>query len=74
MRNLIIGGDASFAVNDYAGIGRDDDVVNAGLYARYLIHRNLYLSGSYRIEKRYSNVAGADYEKNVFLVRLETQF
>lgn len=74
LRNLILGGYGSFTINDYEGNGRDDEDIGAGAYIRYLIHRNLYLSASYGYHKRESNVVGGDYEKNVFMLRLSTQF
>lgn len=74
LRNLILGGYGSFTINDYEGNGRDDDDIDVGVYVRYLMHRNLYLSASYSYEQRESNIVGADFEKNVFMVRLSTQF
>lgn len=74
LRNLILGGYGAFTINDYKGNGRDDDDIDVGVSARYLMHRNLYLSASYSYQKRESNVVAADFEKNVFMLRLSTQF
>lgn len=74
LRNLILGGYGSFTINDYEGNGRDDEDIEAGAYVRYLMHRNLYLSASYDYQQRESNFVGADYKKNVFMLRLSTQF
>ena len=74
LRNLIVGATTSYTVNQYKGNGRDDDDLGAGVYARYLMYRNLYLSASYSYQQRESNVASADFDKNVFMLRLETQF
>ena len=73
LRNLILGANAGYIFNDYEGITREDDIYRAGAYARYLMHRNLYLTARYNYEQRESNVVGADYDKNIFLLRLETQ-
>lgn len=73
LRNLLIGGVASVVVDDYEGISREDDYYRAGVYARYLMNRNLYLTARYDYEKRNSDATGADYDKNIFLLRLETQ-
>ena len=73
-RNLIIGGDSSVTFSKYKGNGRDDDVFNAGVYIRYLMHRHLYLNAMYSHQRRDTNAAGADFEKNLFMLRLETQF
>lgn len=74
LRNLIIGGESSLIINEYKGNGRDDEEYKASLYVRYLMHRHLYLSARYSYERRDSNAVGADYDKNVFMLRLETQF
>lgn len=74
LRNLIVGGETSVIINEYKGNGRDDDDIRAGVYVRYLMHRHLYLTARYSYERRDSNAAGADYERNLFMLRLETQF
>jgi hypothetical protein len=38
------------------------------------MQRNLYLSLNYNYTNRDSSVSGADYEKNVIMLRVETQF
>lgn len=73
LRNLLLGGNVSYANSDYEGIDRDDDVIRAGLHGRYLVHRSLYLSARYDYANRDSNVAGAGYDKNVIMVRLDAQ-
>src|SRR5690606_39515818 len=73
LRNLLVGAKLSYTINDYEGITREDDEYRAGVYGRYLMHRNLYVSLSYDYRERDSNVAGADFDKNIFMVRLETQ-
>lgn len=64
MRNVILGGRASFANNDYEGINRSDDVTRAGLSVDYLLNRNFSLSLGYGYTDRNSNVAGRDYTTN----------
>jgi hypothetical protein len=74
LRNLLVGFRVGLTNNDYEGISREDDVYTAGAYGRYLMQRNLYLSLNYNYTNRDSSVSGADYEKNVIMLRVETQF
>ncbi len=64
MRNVILGGRASFANNDYEGINRSDDVTRAGLSVDYLLNRNFSLRLGYDYTDRDSNVLGLDYTRN----------
>lgn len=73
LRNLLIGGTAGYGWNDFEGISREDNYYRAGAYARYLMHRNLYLTARYNYEQRDSNVTNADFDRNVVLFRIETQ-
>ncbi|MBT5457621.1 MAG: outer membrane beta-barrel protein, partial [Rhodospirillaceae bacterium] len=74
LRNLILGGYGSFTINDYEGNGRDDEDIETGVYARYLMQRNLHLSAGYDYQQRESNFVGGDFKKNVFMLRLSAQF
>jgi hypothetical protein len=73
LRNLLIGADISYLVDDYKGIDRTDNYYHGGAYARYLMNRNLYLTARYDYQKRDSNVTGADYDRNVVLLQVSTQ-
>lgn len=73
LRNLLIGANLGVLVDDYKGISRTDNYYRGGAYARYLMNRNLYLTARYDYEKRDSDAAGADYDRNVFLVSVSTQ-
>jgi uncharacterized protein (PEP-CTERM system associated) len=64
MRNVIVGGNASFANQDYEGIGRTDDVTRAGLGVDYLLNRNFSLRLGYDYTDRDSNLLGLDYTRN----------
>lgn len=74
LRNLLVGAEASFTNSAYEGIDRDDDDIRFGVYGRYILNRHLYLSARYNHSERDSDAAGADFDKNVFMVRLATQF
>jgi hypothetical protein len=74
LRNLLLGGTIGAANDDYKGINRTDDTFRFGVNARYLMHRNLYLSGGYNYRARESNIAGSDYEENVVSVQVGVQY
>lgn len=73
MRNVLVLLDGGFQRNDYEGIDRQDDIVTAGAEARYLVTRNLYLSGAYRFRNRDSD-SGADFTENAGLVKVGVQY
>lgn len=76
LRNVILEAGGSFARNDYEGIGRDDDVYEAEVGARYLLNRNAYLTATYNFFKRDSDQdvgQNLDYDQNVFAIGLELQ-
>ena len=76
LRNVILEAGGSFARNDYEGIGRDDDVYEAEVGARYLLNRNAYLTAGYNFFKRDSDQdvgQNLDFEQNVFAIGLELQ-
>jgi len=74
LRNLILGLDAARTNNKYEQISRDDDELRSSIYGKYLIHKHLYFSATYDYSRRNSNVAGDDYRKNMFMLRLQTQY
>lgn len=73
LRNLLLGLNASYTTRNYDGIDRDDNYVRGGLYAKYLMNRNLYVSLDYGYAERRSNV-DEDFVKNVYMLRLQTQY
>ncbi|NKB21191.1 MAG: outer membrane beta-barrel protein [Alphaproteobacteria bacterium] len=73
-RNILLNASFNYTLNDYEGITREDDLITAGISARYLMSRHLYLSLSFEHATRDSTVVGSDYDKNTASLRLETQF
>ena len=73
LRNLILGARASLSYQDYEGIDRDDEVANFAVSGKYLLSRNFYISLGYDYSQRESDAAGADYDKNVVMLRLKGQ-
>ncbi len=74
LRNLLLGANVSYSDDDYKGIDRNDNVLQFGLNANYMMHRNLYLRAGYKYRAKDSDVAGADYVENVVFVRLQVQY
>ncbi len=74
LRNLLLGVNANYTTRLYEEIDRDDKDLEAGLYGKYLMNRNLYISANYDYTRRTSNVAGEDFTRNVFMLKLETQY
>lgn len=76
LRNLLLSGDLHGTRSDYEGIDREDDDIQVGLGAKYLLNRHLYLSLDYSYWQRESSQAGGgdrDFKQNRVIVGLETQ-
>jgi hypothetical protein len=73
LRSLILSGRVAYLNSDYEGITREDDYYKAGLSARYLMNRNLYVTLKYDYEQRESDSAGEDYKHNSVLLSLTGQ-
>ncbi|PKQ05924.1 MAG: hypothetical protein CVT72_08095 [Alphaproteobacteria bacterium HGW-Alphaproteobacteria-11] len=74
MRNVIVGARASYANQDFEGIGRSDDVIRAGLGVDYLINRNFSAGLEYGFTNRDSNAPGLDYTRNEVGLTLRAAF
>jgi len=75
LRNLLLNGTATFLNDDFKGIDRSDNDYLAGVGAKYLLNRNLYLGANYTFERRISSGASAigPFSRNIFMLRLSTQ-
>jgi hypothetical protein len=73
LRNVVLSALAEYQMDDYQNTDREEDyyVLQAG--ATYNINRNLYLRGTYSYSTRDSNIAGSDYDRNLFLLRVGAQ-
>jgi hypothetical protein len=74
LRNLLLGADASYSQDDFDGIDRTDHIVRFGVNANYMLYRNLYVRGGYKLRARESEFAGEDFLENVVFVRLQVQY
>lgn len=75
LRNLILNANAGFFNDDFKGINRSDNNFTAGVGAKYLLNRNLYLGLTYSFLNRSSSGSHAvnSYSQNIFLLRISTQ-
>jgi hypothetical protein len=74
--NILLNAGAGYENDNYQGISRSDSVFSAGASVRYLLNRNLYLSGSYSYQQRTSSgiAATTPYSQSIVLLRLGAQF
>ena len=73
-RSVLIGANVSASLDDFKGISREDKIYRAGATAKYLINRYANVGGEYHFRMRSSNVATAEFNENVFLLRLQVQY
>jgi hypothetical protein len=75
LRNLILSARAEFATEDFDGIDRDDDVFTAGIGARYMLNRYVYVLLGLDHDSRDSSGAqqadNDEYDINVIYFRLQ---
>ncbi|MFQ5958834.1 MAG: outer membrane beta-barrel protein, partial [Alphaproteobacteria bacterium] len=71
--NLILDAQVDFELEEFEGIGRDDELLRFGLGGRYLIGTNLYAGARYRFEDRTSDEVGDSFTVNSFRVFVTTQ-
>lgn len=74
MRNVLIGADAYFQMEDFQGISRTDETYGGGLEVQYLVNSYFSVFAEYQHETQDSDAAGNDYSINVVLVGLRGQF
>jgi len=74
LRNLILNGNVEYVNNQYEGISREDDIINVGPGADYLLNRYLRLRLRYTYGMRDSSATGSDYDVNTVFLRLLAQY
>lgn len=75
LRNVLLGANGSYALNDYEGnTNREDKITTLGAEVKYLINRNASAKLGYEFSTRDSNANNQDYDKNIFLVGLGLGF
>ncbi len=69
-RNFIVQGNFGYTDMKFTGITRDDQIMDAGIGAKYLLNRYLSADVKYRFEERNTNAAGQKYKDNLVTVGL----
>jgi hypothetical protein len=67
-RNILLNANLGYDNNDYEGLNREDDIVYAGVGGDYLLMRGVSLTANYLFTDRDSNIAGADFSQNLFIL------
>jgi hypothetical protein len=75
LRNLLLNGTAAYINDDFKGIDRTDNAYQAGVGAKYLLNRNLYVGANYTFQRRISSGAAGigPFSRNIFMLRVSTQ-
>ncbi|MGH7124535.1 MAG: outer membrane beta-barrel protein, partial [Stellaceae bacterium] len=75
LRNLLLNGTVNYINDDFKGIDRTDDGIDATVGAKFLLRREIYLGASYTFSHRDSRgaQAGQGYSQNILMLRLATQ-
>lgn len=73
LRSLILSAGVGVSTDKFEGTNREDDYFRSLFQARYLLNRNLQLTVRYEYTDRNSSLAGADYDRNILLIRLRGQ-
>lgn len=63
-QNMLVNGRMSYTWNDFKGIGRNDEILDAGAGLKYYISPTVYLGADYRFVNRDSNVLNSNYFSN----------
>jgi uncharacterized protein (PEP-CTERM system associated) len=74
LRNLLLNGGVSYINDDFKGVSRTDNGVDATIGAKFLLRRELYLGASYTYSHRDSHgaQAGQSFTQNILMLRLAT--
>ncbi|MBI1778230.1 MAG: outer membrane beta-barrel protein [Proteobacteria bacterium] len=70
LRNLLLNANFGYELDSFQGINRADSYYLAGIGAKYLLNRNLSLSGAYGYRSRSSNATGIGFDDHSILLRL----
>lgn len=69
-RNIVLTAGVDGGNREYRGVDREDSVLNGDVGVRYLVNRNVAVSGGYRFESQDSDVLGEDFEVNRLFLTL----
>jgi hypothetical protein len=72
-RNILLSTGFSYALNEYEGIDRTDNIYTLSAGARYIITPNYTLNFDYNIQVRESDAVGRDFERNRVMLSLKAE-
>lgn len=73
LRNLIASVDVAYAMEDYEGTSREDDVLEIDFGIDYAFNRNFSAGFFYGYEERDSSVTGLSYSRDIVGVRMRSE-
>ena len=73
LRNILLNAHAGFEYAEFAGDGTSQTVLSGGLGVTWLVNRRLRLGATYEAGQKIG-ASGDDYNRNIYLVRLEVGF
>lgn len=73
-RNAVLSAFIEAATNEFETTGREDDEYGAGLGLRYKLSPHFHLNLDYVYQNRSSTDSRLDYERNLFMIRLKSQY
>jgi len=74
LHNLYYNTYLDYALAEFEGSSREDDILSAGAGLRYLINPRYSLSGDYKFKSRDSSAMGLDYDRHQFMMRFHSRF
>ncbi len=73
-RNILLKGHVQFINQDFEGISREDDVMEAGISGFYKLNRTLSVGAGYLFESKDSTNINSDYDINRVFLTLKATF
>jgi hypothetical protein len=73
LRNVLIGAEAGYIRNDFQNTDRTENRYDAGADITYLINRHFSVGAAYGFTKRDSDDEDAEFDRNLFTLRVRAQ-
>lgn len=73
-QNILVGGEVFYFQEDFVDGDRTDDNYGIGLEGEYLINRMASVTAGYEFRTRESDVDGAGFDRNRFMIGVRAQF
>jgi len=73
-RNVLLSADASYTKQSFELTTREDDLINFGVGARYLLNPNVNVNVGYKYSYRDTTQQGQDYSRHAVMVNVKAQW